>query len=1289
MDPTDPGTASGPTSPTDPSSASGRSSAACPPVSATGLQRQFVWTVIPSGRVVPPTAGQTEPMALLSVLLTPRLLGPATGRLTVAGFGMQGWPQRLAAVSLGILRGQQPIPAVPVPYTALDKTTVRFTPAEQLAAWNALFTPGMLVRPYHATSYDGRDTRAFPAGAAGAEVRGIYTATAQAHAAHAVQAAQAGHRGLVPEDDPALQAALQTISEQWQTGLRTLDGGPVPAPADQPALAQAYAFYRRTGAGFTPLTRHTEAAPESEFHDTVVHLADHPVLLRALGLLIDLAVPASRLTPTATSPAELHAVPHWPNPDPNPPPGWTAATQCDLTPATAYTLTGTRFVPAPGAGPAGTAFSQGLLPIDGAGLAPSHNARYEVMTFDVDGAALRLVSAAQSDGATAPAGRTSPPGALPALHSTGFALVDRGREDEHRKQLQRAQQRATPAGLLATALTADALLGGYRMDVRQGPTGPWRSLCRRRLHYTIGGLPFGPAPSAGLLDEGYLRPGPVTTGAGPNDALYLHQTVARWDGWSQVAPRPERTVATGDAMPVRAAPALDAVVECDPGSLPSLRFGEDYWLRVRIADLAGGGLHPDEAGPTEAQTDKLTYLRYEPLSPPELVPTRPFEDGDGQDRMVIRSDRGVTPSAYAALHGYRPYDLRHLLPPKCSLALAMQYDGGFDTALGPDAPAAEVKRLFEVAKRADRELGDVTGAQVIGADPASGVPQPYVTVPETEVVLPWLADPSGAFIALNAQPRPIEANGRPGEIVPRYGQPVLAAWQGAWPDRQTASVRLTDAQAGCTVSQLDARHLAVALGPAQQVTFDIPSCLPYKHVQLFGIALWLGVDPQDPATFQDIVFGRNRLVTPPRTVTLVHAVQRPLSDPTGQLAAQRKAGDHDTVLGTDGLSLHIASTGRIDLHAEWTDHEDAPPAAPAVTRRMAHVGSYEVQHLPPRQALPVIRQEFGDTRHHRVSYAVTAVSRFEDCFGRVLKADPAACLARGTLADTDVPSSARPPAPAFQYAMPTFRWSQTVDGQQTLTRLRQGGGLRVFLARPWFATGDGEVLAVLTYPTGLAPDAALRFVGVAGRDPVRDTGSPVGVLTRDQIGAPDRAQVTLPEVQRLLDAALYPVEFDAQGDRWYADLDLSPLVASSYFPFVRLALARYQPYTVTDAPDVSPVALTEPVQLPPHRRLSVTRAAGRATVVLDGLGPGGPGNLVRTELQVRDTAAAAAAGVSGWTTLSDSRALLGQTSVISIPDTGARPQRLVVREFETQPVPATGDGTGRPVYVDIVPLGTW
>ncbi|MFE6068492.1 hypothetical protein [Streptomyces sp. NPDC056525] len=1265
----------------------------------TPAQRQFVWTAIPAGRTRTIT-GHSEPMALLSVLLTPRLLGPAA-TMKVRDFGMQSWPQRLTAIRFDVLRGSQPVSSHRVSHVTDDGKELAFSLVEQLSAWRALFTDDMPVRPYEPTSYGGRGVREFPASEAASEVREAYTATALTHLRHSDDA---------PETDHDLRMALRRVREMWQAGLAPLDGEPVDGEpvngsVHRSAIAAAYAFYQRDESTFTPLAAPSPEAAQREFHETVARLADHPLLLRALGLLVDLAVPASQLAQGASK--ELRVVPRWPNPDSAPPTGWSGAAQDDLSPRTAYVLDGKRFVSASVARPGATEFKQGMLPLAGTGVAPSGNARYEVMPFDVDGAALRMVGAAASDRAEPPSEATADIGALPALRSTGFALVERDREQEHERQLQRARERATSAGLTASPLTADSLLGGYRVDIQDVETDRWYPLCRRRVRYKIGGVSIGQDSSgSGRLEEGCVRPDPATTGGGDEDALYIHQAVVRWDGWSLVAQRPERVVDTGDTMPETSPSPFEAVVECEPGSLPKLRFGHQYRLRVRIADLAGGGLRFDEAGPTEEQSEIFTHHRFEPLLPPELVPTRVLADGETQEYMVIRSDRDTSVSAYAAAHGHRAFDLRHLLAPKCSLELAMQHAARFDSALGLHAPMSEVNKLFKVATRADLDVRDVSGAVPAGG--GAGEPPPYIVLPEAAVVPPWLPDPAASHIVLNARPRPIDPlTGTPGTVV---GLPRIAVWRGTWPDIRSITLRLVEAASGCTIS-LNQETLTVALGPAEQVTLDIPTCMKNRDVQIFGIGAWLGVDPSNPATFQDITNGRVRLITPSRSVTLVHAVQRPLKDPTGRLTPQRIAGDTSTVLGTGALQFDIRSTGRLDLRAEWTDHEDLRPDPPILRKRQVFVGAYDVRHAPSHEALPTIRQEFADTRRRRVTHAVTCLSRFQDCFPRATAANPDACLVRAVLQTTDVPSSARPPAPKLQYTVPTFRWTRTTDGQRSFTRWRHGGGLRVFLERPWFTSGEDEALAVLTWPDTAAPGDALRYISVAGRDPIWNTGSPPAVLTQEHVNAPAGRLMDLPELQHSLDVIAYPVQFDEEGDRWYADIDLSPVVAASYFPFVRLGLARYQSHTVPGVPGLSPSVQTEPIQLPPHRKLVVTRTSGHGTVLVEGLGPSGPRtNVVRTELQVLDAARSADAparyeppdapadaaelGSAGWTTVFRTTAALGEIRNLDIPASGTRPQRIVVQEYETHP-PSTSeagsavDGPGRLVYADIVPLGTW
>ena len=69
--------------------------------------------------------------------------------------------------------------------------------------------------------------------------------------------------------------------------------------------------------------------------------------------------------------------------------------------------------------------------------------------------------------------------------------------------------------------------------------------------------------------------------------------------------------------------------------------------------------------------------------------------------------------------------------------------------------------------------------------------------------------------------------------------------------------------------------------------------------------------------------------------------------------------------------------------------------------------------------------------------------------------------------------------------------------------------------------------------------------------------------------------------------------YDEDTDCWFADIDLSPLAAASYRPFVRLALARYQANTADPDQRLSPPLAIEPIQLlPPRDRLAAVFHAG-------------------------------------------------------------------------------------------------
>lgn len=437
---------------------------------ALALTRQFVWTPIPGGRAE--TTGGRR--ALFSVLLTPRLIAPPGTALTVERFGMQSWPSRLEDVDFAAYRGDQQLTLTRLRPASEDGRPL-CTPEQQLAAWRTMFPASMPVRPYQPTSYQGRQVRDFPADEAGTEIKQAYTRTTRALARTDAR----DHRQRARRE-----AALREIARDWQAAATLSDRDTV--EADTPPLVRAYRFYLRDEPGLaSPADEEKEEeAQVLDFHDVVARLSGHPLLLRTLGLVIDFAVPVAELS-SPGGPAHLRLEPRWPVPDTGAPAGWADARQDDLRPTTAYSLAGSRFVPLmPPA--AGAARPQGMLPLAKVNLAGTPTSSpYAVMPFDVDGAALRMVSVAQSDRGQVPPEAADAAG-LPALRSTGFALIERNRREEHNARMQRATDRATPQKLLSSPLTAENLLAGYRLDVFAA--GKWHSLCRRQVRYTVGGV---------------------------------------------------------------------------------------------------------------------------------------------------------------------------------------------------------------------------------------------------------------------------------------------------------------------------------------------------------------------------------------------------------------------------------------------------------------------------------------------------------------------------------------------------------------------------------------------------------------------------------------------------------------------------------------------------------------------------------------------------------------------------------------------------------------------------------
>jgi hypothetical protein len=248
------------------------------------------------------------------------------------------------------------------------------------------------------------------------------------------------------------------------------------------------------------------------------------------------------------------------------------------------------------------------------------------------------------------------------------------------------------------------------------------------------------------------------------------------------------------------------------------------------------------------------------------------------------------------------------------------------------------------------------------------------------------------------------------------------------------------------------------------------------------------------------------------------------------------------------------------------------------------------------------RHEFGDTRHRRVTYRAVGTSRFAEAFS----------AESGTLLDftrsseaivVDVLSSAAPPPPVVRHVIPAFEWTRSSPDAQTRESSRRGGVLRVYLERPWFSSGENEMLAVVLGPDPSTAgfDRIEPFVSRWGRDPLLRSAPTPNTLSPENFrnATVVREAVTPQDADAPSQVTLvaYPVSYADDG-QCFCDIEI--IAGSAYFPFVRLVLARFQPQSIPTL-EMSRVTRADFAQPVPDRGVSVvTRAVGVFDVVVTG-----------------------------------------------------------------------------------------
>lgn len=779
-------------------------------------------------------------------------------------------------------------------------------------------------------------------------------------------------------------------------------------------------------------------------------------------------------------------------------------------------------------------------------------------------------------------------------------------------------------------LYADDLVQGYRMDIayEEKPT-QWYSLHKRKNTY--GFLPVG-APAAEniplkedeVIDEGCINIALVEDENDEDkDTDKVNEVIARWQGWSLAVPKPGKGINEDNAnivsndnaekekyklkdnVPFR----MQVNMGLAPKTLPMLRFGKSYRLKVRTVDIAGNSL-PHDVVPENANVAikaGIKYLRYEPLPVPVLVGTDEIaskandkvreRDGESLEHMVIRSNMGISPQDYEKQNPtniyqegtrnvnntltWMPEAVRHFKAPRNSQHMAETH-GMFDESFSNPAKAAET---YKFITSRDTET-DVNSTETRA---------PLAKTTDTNLPIEYLADPMAAGVVLVMKSNTTFETSWKKDQARKFSfyfdDEVTDAsantpfTKEAWKNPKSFRIKLIEGNGTTDWSKSD-RMLTIALPKSAEIEIKYASFWRPEDVDKYNALqpiVSLGTNK-----IRSLEYARKSLhwmFSPWRNIRLVHAVQQPLEKPVFEpntLKSDRNYNDTFAKLSAT-MKVHGSSTDKVDLEASWTEQVDDLKNTTIITGQFnTHVATLQAAYCNKKltasaaktagtaeeRRFPQIHHPFNDTKHRMVNYKGVATSRYREYFTGIIETGektnkPVSLIQTGDAVQINILSSARPATAIVDYVVPSFNWLTSDKGTE-ITRMRTGN-IRVYLQRPWFSSGDDEMLGVLLpIKNVMLSETGKLHCTVWGKDPVFNSPELNGTNYPQVENFPFAAAydtVTLAEDEstRMVVAA-YKVLFDEEKQLHYADVPVN--INQAYFPFVRLCVARYQKHSL-------------------------------------------------------------------------------------------------------------------------------
>lgn len=1140
---------------------------------------------------------------------------------------------------------------------------LRMSPDPDPALFATLFPDDMPVDPFTFRNFGDAQILSYPAARVDEDLdavqRAVFRQSAEIRPLTRELVSESGAYGKLPLDGFVLDRQRRQRAESTIATMLAQSGVVTTPAAGQDGTATSVAMLKAVLAP-SVLAQKPSAPrwPDLDFHAVVSLLQSHPNLLRRLGLLIDLKVAIPR-TQTKSESLRISAVGNWPTsskPDSN---GVAAKA---VSPMVRTTLNDKYFRPRPtsdGLDDAGFVRLDGARAItstvesealatetkasglarmftegretfgtpDRSGIPARHSLGVEIVRRNE---AARWRKRMQQANALAEALNTSADVTLDAEDVVmGYRLDIRRVGQRTWQSLHRRHGELTPYGGSKPLTPVDL-----------GDDEGWTEVAAT-----------GDPDNAGDISLRKLR---VRESLAQWDGWSL--SIPRPNQALDSRDRPAPARDDGDVEPVIAtmhgtieysAPATGAL-------LPALRFSTtDYEARMRWVDLAGNSEDPGSSG---GSILRFPYLRHDPVPPPDFYLEREPVWSEASDVMVLRSGNTGKES--------RPSTVRWIAPPKAAAFFCLTHGVFDDADGRPKAGMyATIAGRESKVIPTDVVAGDVhivgtdPGAVPYLPDPlASGLlirggPQRGATY-DSELSVGYRGNwPNVEVARIEARAARAGANrtAAAGDSVRIDLEPGRVAHLRVSHSLTDEGLRLMDLwrRAGDSASAARAR-----LGAYWMLTPD--RVLTVVHASQRPVTSPSFV----PSPADKRWRARRDAAATAAEITGFLAVDAPSTDSVNILGTRTYAVDSGPgteppyvvvnadmgVVGTDAIEDPAPGGGvetlRLGVRAAFADttRQQVTLSAEGKSRfaeyfRRTITASAASESITLNGGQPVVEGSVRITwRTFSVSGEATDDTATEGMFTLnatrgilTLRRDDAtgeripstavltvsfipgpitalstdrSVPARAQRASVTVPSSARPLAPQAEWILPAFSWSDASGARRSSTR--NGGLLRIYLARPWFSSGIGEELAVVLEPANAGDRNPSRDALVTqwGLDPITVGGSlprSGAPLQRHFTNTSLRASnVRLAEMDAVVDIVRYRIGshsaqgrvsgYDVDRDMFFVDIEMDH--GSAYRPFVRLALARYQPVSVSDL-RLSPVTLIDVVQLEPDRTASV------------------------------------------------------------------------------------------------------